>query len=239
MNICKLFPRNVGQNGCTVVPNEPEEHRAKGCRAWGMHGRWGASKTNAPQVGYLQDMRNARQVWCRTWGMHDRWGAGHEECTTGGVQDTRNARQVGCRTLGMHMHMTGGVQDMRNVRQDRGSAWRMYNRRGAGHEECTAGWNWMQDMRIYERRLSENWAFMKRGKQDLFTLDTFIEENSWFICRCQRFDFFFVDLDNKQFVSFHKKKKFISFVNVYIVLLITPYTVLNVFVSFRSWIISK
>ena len=103
--------------------------------------------------------------------------------------------------------MTGGVQDMRNVRQDRGSAWRMYNRRGAGHEECTAGWNWMQDMRIYERRLSENWAFMKRGKQDLFTLDTFIEENSWFICRCQRFDFFFVDLDNKQFVSFHKKKK--------------------------------
>ena len=181
------------------------------CRAWEMHDRWGAGKTNARQVGCrtrgmhdrwvaepeecmtggVQNPRNAWQVWCRTWGMHDRWGAGHEECTTGGVQDTRNVWQVGCRTLGMHMHMTGGVQDMRNVRQDRGSAWRMYNRRGAGHEECTAGWNWMQDMRIYERRLSENWAFMKRGKQDLFTLDTFIEENSWDFCRCQRFDFFF------------------------------------------------
>ena len=112
-----IFPRNVGQN----------KYRT----------RW------KPGQG-MQDMRNAWWKVCRKWEMHNRNEAGLEECTTQGMKNIRNAWREGCTKGGMQ-GIRNVRQDMRSAWQDRDSAWEIYDRRGAGHEECTTGGQ--QDMK--------------------------------------------------------------------------------------------
>ena len=230
-NFLQIFPRNVWQYGC---------------------------RTGGTQDKGMQDITNAWQEGCRTWWMHNRRGAGHEECMTGGVQpqDMRNALQVGYRAKGMHDWrdagreecMTWGVQDMRNSKGRGPTSQHLKVTVPCGSAifkgEGASGGPLHTQFICKKVKIDGKQPWQKTFVTQFVSEE---EEES-----CANFQFYLASKTADVNVSFFSRflrprkinplfrldfinNKTVSFVNVYILILIRPYTVFNVFVLLWFW----